>query len=100
MARHVGMLLQCFYKRRSSWRGRGNGKSQLAECATEIASECVDEKHFTPRRPILHVAAVLFAATEAVAANPASRKRNQVGFYRSLDGYSFTTDTAMEEEAT
>ena len=49
-----------FYKRRSSWCGRGNGKSQLAECATEIAGECVDEKHFTPWKPISHVAAVLF----------------------------------------
>ena len=60
-----------FYKRRSSWCGRGNGKSQLAECATEIAGECVDEKHFTPWKPISRCSRVVrpsFATTEAVAA--------------------------------
>jgi len=55
--------LECSFHegRSSSWRERGNGKSQFAECATKIG-ERVDEKRFTPWRPISHVAAVLFGS--------------------------------------
>lgn len=91
-----------FYDGRSpSWRGHGNGKSQLAECATEIA---MNEKRFVPRRPISHVAAVLFGS------RPLQRKRLQrpslsasgikCDFTGARSAAAFTTDTAMEEEAT
>lgn len=83
-----------FYDGRSpSWRGHGNGKSQLAECATEIAGERHEQEAFrTAEANFAHCSRVVrlsSAATEAVAATRPLGKRNQVRFYRSPVGCSF-----------